>query len=133
MIEYLRESFHESRLEEYYQNGLPERMRGELRLPSRISWVPEGEQQLTDEQRLKYIGRKTITKSAATAATTFPASKDAKPIGTGLADWGRKDPSRLAFEHISHYLQHGHGEAKPKTRPGEIPEHGNPSPRPISR
>src|SRR5262249_49941712 len=29
-----------------------------------------------------------------------------KPIGTSLADWGRKDPSRLAFEQVAEYVTH---------------------------
>ena len=42
--------------------------------------------------------------TAASAATTFPGFEDAKPIGTPLADWGRKDPSQLAFENIRQFL-----------------------------
>ena len=110
VIEYLRESFHESRLEEYYDRGLPERMRSELKVAEQDLVVPEGGQ-LTDEQRLLYVGRKTITKFGCYGCHDVPGFEDAKPIGTGLADWGRKDPSRLAFEHISHYLEHGHGTA----------------------
>lgn len=108
VIEYLRESFHESRLEEYYERGLPERMRGELKTAEQDLVVPEGGE-LTDEQRLLYVGRKTITKFGCYGCHDVPGFEDAKPIGTGLADWGRKDPSRLAFEHITHYLEHGHG------------------------
>jgi cytochrome c2 len=108
VIQYLRESFRESQLEDYYRNGLPERMRGELKVAEQDLVVPEG-QQLTDEQRLKYIGRKSISKFGCYGCHDVPGFEDAKPIGTGLADWGRKDPSRLAFEHITHYLEHGHG------------------------
>jgi cytochrome c2 len=108
MLEYLRESFHESRLEEYYTHGLPERMRGELKVAEQDLIVPQGEE-LTDDQRLLYIGRKTIAKFGCYGCHDVPGFEDAKPIGTGLADWGRKDPSRLAFEHISHYLHEGHG------------------------
>ena len=44
----------------------------------------------------------------------IPGFEDAKPIGTGLADWGRKEPSKLAFEQVVQYLAqenfvHGHG------------------------
>lgn len=108
VIEYLRESFHESRLEEYYERGLPERMRSELKTAEQDLVVPAGGE-LTDEQRLLYVGRKTISKFGCYGCHDVPGFEDAKPIGTGLADWGRKDPSRLAFEHINHYLEHGHG------------------------
>src|SRR4029079_6926333 len=70
----------------------------------------------TDENRiakqLDYVGRRSISKYGCSGCHDVPGFEDAKPIGTGLADWGRKDPSRLAFEHISHYLEHGHGKAK---------------------
>ena len=36
-------------------------------------------------------------------------SKKPRPIGTALQDWGRKDSSKLALEHIEEYLMH-HGE-----------------------
>jgi cytochrome c2 len=110
VIEYLRDSFHESRLEEYYENGLPERLRPELKVAEQDLLVAPGEK-LSDEQRLLYIGRKTVAKFGCYGCHDVPGFEDAKPIGTGLADWGRKDPSRLAFEHISHYLEHGHGHA----------------------
>ncbi len=35
-----------------------------------------------------------------TGCHDIPGFEDAKPIGTGLADWGRKETSKLAFEQI---------------------------------
>jgi hypothetical protein len=122
VTEYLRESFPESRLEDYYANGLPERMRDALKVAEQDLVVPEGEQ-LTNEQRLAYVGRKTISKYGCYGCHDIPGFEDAKPIGTGLADWGRKDPTRLAFEHITHYLEHGHGHgghSADGTHPGEV-------------
>src|SRR5688500_9235451 len=60
------------------------------------------------QQKLRYIGRKTIAKYGCFGCHDIPGFEDAKPIGTGLADWGRKDPAKLAFEHITHYIG-GHG------------------------
>ena len=34
----------------------------------------------------------------------YPGFEDAKPIGTGLADWGRKAADKLAFEQIVEYI-----------------------------
>src|SRR5699024_9878086 len=56
-------------------------------------------------------GKRTINKYGCFGCHDIPGFEDAKPIGTGLADWGRKDPSKLAFEHITHYIEHGHGHA----------------------
>src|SRR6202011_674893 len=39
----------------------------------------------------------------------IPGYEDVKPIGTGLADWGRKSADKLAFEQITQYILHGHG------------------------
>src|SRR5688500_20176750 len=58
------------------------------------------------QQKLRYIGRKTIAKYGCYGCHDIPGFEDAKPIGTGLADWGRKDPAKLAFEHIAHYAGH---------------------------
>ncbi len=49
---------------------------------------------------------------AASVATIFPGYEAAKPIGTPLANWGRKDPSQLAFENINEFLS-AHGEHMP--------------------
>ncbi len=116
-IEYLRESFPERKLEDYYNSGIPESLRSTLKVAERDLIVPEGGQ-LSDEQRLRYIGRRTIAKYGCFGCHDIPGFEDAKPIGTGLADWGRKDPSKLAFEHITHYLEHGHGHAAHHAKDG---------------
>ncbi len=64
---------------------------------------------LTTEKKLLYIGNKTVIKYGCHGCHDMPGFEDAKPIGTALADWGRKDPSKIAFEHIAEYLHHGHG------------------------
>ena len=58
---------------------------------------------------LHYIGQKSISKYGCYACHDIVGFEDAKPIGAALADWGRKDSSKLAFEHIAEYLHHGHG------------------------
>jgi cytochrome c551/c552 len=63
----------------------------------------------TDEMLLRYVGRRTITRYGCYACHDIPGFEKARPIGTGLADWGRKDPTKLALEHITEYLHH-HGE-----------------------
>ncbi len=58
-------------------------------------------------REMYYVGRRTIAKYGCYACHDIPGYEDARPIGTALADWGRKDPSRLAFEHIAEYVKHG--------------------------
>src|SRR5690606_17487927 len=74
--------------------------------------LSEGQSTLTQEQKLTYIGRKSIAKYGCYGCHDIPGFEDAKPIGAGLNDWGRKEPAKLAFEHIVQYLEgklHGHG------------------------
>ncbi len=67
-----------------------------------------------DAMLLDYVGKKTIAKLACYSCHDIPGFEDAKPAGAALADWGRKDPSRIAFEQVSHFVMeqlagHGHG------------------------
>ncbi len=50
---------------------------------------------------------------AARGCHDIPGYEDMKPIGTGLADWGRKAADKLAFEQITQYILHGHGHDTP--------------------
>lgn len=109
--EYLNEPFFKDDVERaggYYDVGLPESMRTELKGAETELIVPAGGN-LSDSQRLRYIGLKTVSKYGCYGCHDIPGFEDAKPIGTQLQNWGRKDPSRLAFEHITHYIKHGHG------------------------
>lgn len=108
-LEHMYGAFYKDVAAKYYETGIPAELRKELK-GAEMELVVEKGQTLDDAQRLRYIGNKTISKYGCFGCHDIPGFEDAKPIGTGLADWGRKDPSKLAFEHISHYLQgHGHG------------------------
>lgn len=107
MLEHLNDAFYKDDAEAYFLNGIPPQLEGELKGAEKDLIVQPG-QKLSDAQRLKYIGRKTIAKYGCFGCHDIPGFEDAKPIGTGLADWGRKDPAKLAFEHIAHYVE-GHG------------------------
>jgi len=61
-------------------------------------------------RKLNYLGRKSITRYGCYGCHDIPNFEQARPIGTALQDWGKKDRSRLAFEHIHEYLHH-HGQA----------------------
>ena len=70
-----------------------------------------------DKALLAYVGKKTINKLACYSCHDIPGFEDGKPAGAALADWGRKDPSRIAFEQASHFVMrqlggHGHGHGK---------------------
>ncbi len=51
-----------------------------------------------------YLGKKAIGRMGCFACHDIPGFDTTKNIGTGLMDWGKKDPGRLAFEDIDRYL-----------------------------
>ncbi len=61
---------------------------------------------ITKDMKLNYIGRRTISRYGCYGCHDIPEFEEARPIGTALQDWGRKDTSKLAFEHITDYLHH---------------------------
>jgi cytochrome c2 len=61
------------------------------------------------QKKLEYVGRKTIARYGCYACHDMPGYELARPIGVALQDWGRKDTSKLGFEHIQEFLHH-HGE-----------------------
>lgn len=93
----------------YTEYGIPEDMKAEFRGAEQELFVSRDaysqKQPLSARQKLEYLGRKTISKYGCYGCHDIPGFEDAKPIGTGLADWGRKDPAKLAFEHIGHFME----------------------------
>jgi cytochrome c2 len=59
---------------------------------------------LDDHKLMWYIGRKAISRMGCFGCHEVPGFAAAKPIGTPLNDWGKKDPERLAFEDIVAYV-----------------------------
>ncbi|MDA0587897.1 MAG: c-type cytochrome [Planctomycetota bacterium] len=78
----------------------------EIELYSEGDTVPTPED--WDGMMLDYLGRRSVSRYACYACHDINGFGKARPIGTALQDWGRKDPSRLAPEHIHEYLHH-HG------------------------
>ena len=117
MAEYLQDAFAQAMVAEYGSKGIPAAMRRELKGAERELVVSDELRndpsfRLSAEQKLIYIGRKTIAKHGCYGCHDIPGFEDAKPVGTALTDWGRKDPAKLAFEHVVHYIEHhGHGSA----------------------
>ncbi len=105
---YLKERFTVARADEVLANGVES-------MPN----VAGDETMLTgltgagrERALLAYVGKKTINKLACYGCHDIPGFEDGKPAGAALADWGRKDPSRIAFEQVSHFVAHqlgGHG------------------------
>lgn len=122
-LDNLKEAFFTARAKVYLTGGIPEAMRPELK-GAEVELVGKN---IGEKEWLMYIGRKSIGKYGCYGCHDIPGFEDAKTIGTGLADWGRKDPAKLAFEHIAQYLHgHGGGHAKPANGNGNgKAEHGH--------
>jgi cbb3-type cytochrome oxidase cytochrome c subunit len=52
-----------------------------------------------------YLGKKAVGRLGCFGCHDIPGFDNAKPIGVGLLDWGKKDPARLAFEDSEHFLK----------------------------
>jgi mono/diheme cytochrome c family protein len=62
---------------------------------------------ITPEKLKWYIGKKSINRLGCYACHDVPGFEQAKPIGTALNDWGKKDAERLAFEDADAFVK-GH-------------------------
>jgi cytochrome c551/c552 len=110
---YLKERFPTVRAKAVLEKGLSEdqaTMRGDEQMLVGLDGPAR------DATLLHYVGKKTIGKLACYSCHDIPGFEDAKPAGAALADWGRKDSSRIAFEQVSHFVMHqlaeshgGHG------------------------
>lgn len=114
VIENLKDAFAEARAKQFAVEGIPANLRDELK-GAEVELLNDAEGVLVNGQvsvdaKLLYLGRRSIAKYGCYGCHDIPTFEDAKPIGTALSDWGRKDPSRLAFEHIGEYLK-GHASA----------------------
>jgi hypothetical protein len=78
-----------------------------------IELVYEGEGAPDENQfrtlMMNYLGRRSISRYGCYGCHDINGFGTSRPIGTALQDWGRKDTSRLALEHVAEFLHH-HGE-----------------------
>lgn len=96
-----------ARAHEYLQGaGIPKSQESKLKTDERLLVGLTAENR--NERLMQYVGRRTITKYGCFGCHDIPGFEDAKPIGTALVDWGRKETSKLAFENIQKFLEtHG--------------------------
>ncbi|MGB6042378.1 MAG: hypothetical protein WBF93_04390, partial [Pirellulales bacterium] len=104
-LELLKTSFPTARAEAYLQTGIPENKAASLK-GAEIELVGT----ISEDKILRYVGRRTIGRYGCAGCHDIPGFESEKPIGTTLADWGRKETSKLAFEHILHYVEGSNAE-----------------------
>ncbi len=105
-LDHLQGVFTRQQAQQYLQTGIP------LELASEIKG-DEGEllgrfQNETERVNkiLRFVGSRTVRKYGCFACHDVPGMETAKPIGTALADWGRKEPSKIAFNQIGQFVKH---------------------------
>ncbi|RIK85228.1 MAG: hypothetical protein DCC67_04205 [Planctomycetota bacterium] len=96
----------QARARRYLREGIPAEMENKLKADERLLVGITDENRV--ERQLEFVARRTIGKYGCFGCHDIPGFEDAKPIGTALADWGRKESSKLAFENIHRFLEtHG--------------------------
>jgi mono/diheme cytochrome c family protein len=100
---YLEKVFTKSETRTVLENGFTEERLKQLAADA-------DEQELNaplDDAKLKmYVGKKAIGNMGCYACHSIPGFQAAKPIGTALNEWGKKDPDRLAFEDAPDFVTH---------------------------
>ncbi|APW63982.1 c-type cytochrome [Paludisphaera borealis] len=70
-----------------------------------LSEVDPFVEKLSTDDKLFFLGEKSISRLGCFGCHNIPGFENAKPIGTPLNDWGIKSPARLDFGHVNEYLQ----------------------------
>jgi mono/diheme cytochrome c family protein len=122
---YLKATFTDKQSERFAKEGIPADFAQDVKGDEQLMIRGDADDEGMTKKKLLYVGRRTISRLGCNGCHDIPGFEDAKPIGTGLADWGRKDTSKLAFEMIVEYLReqppghkhagnhHAEGEAHP--------------------
>jgi hypothetical protein len=109
---WLSASFPRRRAEAFAKDGIPETMAGTIKVDERVLLGGYKDKNDRARRQLDYVGRRSLSRYGCFGCHDIPGYETAKPIGTPLASWGRKDPSQLAFENINEFLSI-HGEYVP--------------------
>ena len=105
-----------ARAKQFIESGIPEHLEPRLKSDEKLLIGIDSSNRL--EKLQEYVARRSISKHGCFGCHDIPGFEDAKPIGTSLAEWGRKETSKLAFENIHKFLEgpgnphaDAHGEA----------------------
>ncbi len=123
---WLSASFPRMRAENYAKNGIPAALESSVKVDEKILVGDfKNDPDELAKRQLKYVGRRSLNRYGCFGCHDIAGYEDAKPIGTPLANWGRKDPAQLAFENIDEFLA-SHGEFIPKRDRGDSAPSANP-------
>lgn len=105
-----------TRAKKFVNEGIPAHLEPKLKADEKLLLGINNRNRV--EKLKSFVARRTISKYGCYGCHDIPGFEDAKPIGAALAEWGRKDSSKLAFENIHKFLE-GHG------NPNHEEEHDN--------
>jgi hypothetical protein len=108
VLEHLKREFPEARAVEYRDRASRCRC-ATLRGAERDLLVEDQRRQqpgfrLDHDAKLRYLGRKAVAWHGCYGCHEIPGFESTQPIGIELNDWGRRDPSMLAFEYAADYV-----------------------------
>ena len=84
---------------------------------------------LSPDEKLMFLGEKTISRLGCFGCHSIPGYENAKPIGTALNGWGAKSPTKLDYGHIAEYFddqpadEHGNRDGTDHYYQEKIAEH----------
>jgi cytochrome c2 len=123
---WLSASFPKRRAAEYARDGIPARLAATVKVDEQVLVGMTAADRT--KRQLDYVARRSLSRYGCFGCHDIPGYETAKPIGTPLANWGRKDTSQLAFENITTFLAtHGiaeDGSDAPHGEHGAAGSHG---------
>lgn len=119
-VVWLSASFPRLKAVQIAQEGVPAQLASTVKVDERVLVAPFKDKNDRAQRQLEYVARRSISRYGCFGCHDIPGFETAKPIGTPLAGWGRKDPAQLAFENIGEFLR-THGEFIPTRELGHKP------------
>ena len=105
---WLSASFPRRRAERFAKEGIDERLAATVKVDEQVLVGKYQNDEDRTKRQLEYVARRSLSRYGCFGCHDIPGYETAKPIGTPLANWGRKDTSQLAFENIGAFLaSHG--------------------------
>jgi cytochrome c551/c552 len=105
---WLSASFPRRRAERFAREGIDERLGATVKVDEQVLVGKFQNDEERAKRQLEYVARRSLSRYGCFGCHDIPGFETAKPIGTPLANWGRKDPAQLAFENIGTFLaNHG--------------------------
>ncbi len=105
-LDHLQGVFTRQQAQQYLQTGIPLDLAGEIKGDEAELLGTFRDETERVNKILRFVGARSVRKYGCFGCHDVPGMETAKPIGTGLADWGRKEPAKIAFNQIGQFVKH---------------------------